>query len=186
MSRHPSTGNPPAGNTCERTAKIVTSATPTTKVGTAKPSCEIATAATPLARRRRNAERCPTMVATATAMTDDTTTSGTVTSSRAAISPRTSSPDTREVPRSPRAASPSQSKYCAAIERSNPYSARSCANAAGVASMPSRDVAMSPGSTRSTTNTKTVEKSTPPRATPRRRAAPLISARFQTRSRRAT
>ena len=146
-----------------------------TNVGTAMPTWAMVVATAPINRLRRTAARRPTHIANATAMNDDKNTSGSVTSSRATMSLRMASPVTSEFPRSPLTASRIQSTYCTTSGRSKPYSPRSSASASGVASTPSRVVAMSPGSTRNITKTNTLDAMTPPMATRSRRATPLTS-----------
>ena len=171
----PAVGNPPAGSTRSCTANTKMSTMPITNVGIAKPTWASDTAIRPVARLRRNAARRPMMTAVSTAIVDEKIMSGMVTRNRLAISPPMSSPETSERPRSPRRASSIQSKYCTTSGRLNPYSLRNCSSAVGVALTPRRDVAMSPGKTRNSTNTITVEMATPTTVSASRRTTPFIS-----------
>src|SRR6266700_1653306 len=152
-TQSPGRGLPITGKRCSRSAKTIRRKIPETKTGKDSPSNENRRVSTSIVRLRCRAAQMPAGMPTRQPITIAASVNTMVCGKASAISVQTARCVTMLVPRLPSKAWPRKSKYCAAIQRSRPSSARRAARASGVARSPRITMAGSPGTTRTSRKT---------------------------------
>src|SRR5437588_8537607 len=147
---------PDAGSQPRRTEKNRISMIPSQKLGTDTPHNDALLASTSQAVLRRTAASTPAGIAIASAMSTARQASSTVIGSFFATVVITGSRVRIERPRSPRAASAAQRRYCTGIGSFSPYLARISSSPAASASVPAITRAGSPGIMRTPVKTTTL------------------------------